>query len=335
MGILKSPKAATAEAANAGHQPAFEQEDDGAGQAAAAEGTAAIKTVTREQVAGVAKVPKGPDDIVVDAKTAAAAAQSAAVQSAGATQEEVVEGEKVPEAAKAPLEVPTGSNDIVPAAAKTGVIKNFLTSGKGMVNPLVDLKDAFKTAGIEVDYATFPRLRVDAGCIASTEGKEAGDFIELQVISYSSSWTVTTGVDGKESKEHVRFSDDGKVTNAAGDSDEYAGTPLDEYRQILVDKGFEKAAIKEYEVIYGIALDCQEADFPHKNEVVALALAPESRRKFDSYKINRALQARMGRVKESSGNPVVRWTVARVTGKERSYFNLLPSHGVMEPVDLG
>lgn len=331
MGILKNKAAgtATAEAAIAGGQPTFEQEDgeqggEGSG-GEVTEGTItpAVKTVTREQV--------GKDNEATGAKETTKQPEAEVVKAA----EKQPEADKAPEtvAEKQPEAAASTSTELVPQ--KQGVIKNFLSGGKGMTNPLVDLKNAFKTAGIEVDYATFPRLRVDAGCIASTEGKEAGDYIELQVISYSPSWTVTTGTDGKESKEHVRFSDDGKVTNPAGDSDEWANTPLEEYKAHLVELGFEKAAIKEYEVIYGIALDCQEADFPHLNEVVALSLAPESRKKFDSYKINRALQARMGRVQETSGNPVVRWTSERVSGKERSYFNLLPSHGKTAPVDLG
>jgi hypothetical protein len=314
MGILKNKAAsevANAEAANSGSAgPAFESEE---GDTAVVEKTVAVKTVTREQVAQVEQI----DKVIEKEKEAA------------------TQGEQQEAAAETTASAASTSTEVAAASPKTGIVKHFLSAGKGMVNPLVDLRDAFKTAQIEVDYATFPRLRVDAGCIASTEGKEAGEFIELQVLSYSPSWTVTTGVDGKESKEHVRFSDDGKVTNAAGDADEYAGTPLDEYKQILINKGFEKASIKEYVVVYGIALDCEESDFPHLNEVVALALAPESRRKFDSYKINRALQARMGRVQETSGNPVVRWTSERVTGKERSYFNLLPSHGKTAPVDLG
>jgi hypothetical protein len=325
VGILKN-KAANAEAANAGHQPTFEQEDGEQG-AGAGEATAAIKTVTREQVA-----PAAPEAEATGAKETTKQPEAAVVKET----EKQPAVEKAPEAAVVEeKQAPAASTSTAVVGAKPGVIKNFLSAGGGMVNPLVDLKDAFSKAGIATDYSTFPRLRVDAGCIASTEGAEAGDFIELQVLSYSSSWTVTTGDDSKDAKTHVRFSDDGKITNPAGDKDEWAGTELETYRDHLISLGFEKAAIKEYEVIYGLALDCQEADFAHKNEVVALALAPESRRKFDSYKINRALQARMGRVKETSGNPVVRWTSQRVTGKERSYFNLLPSHGIMAPVDLG
>ncbi len=180
-----------------------------------------------------------------------------------------------------------------------------------------------------------PRLRVDAGCIASPEGKEAGEYIEIQVVSYAPSWTITTGTDGEESKKWVRFSDDGKVTNPAGDNDEFAGMPVDEYKAHLVAQGFEKASIKAYTIIYGIAVEAEEQDFAHLNEMIALSLAPQSAKKFDSYIINRTIQAKMRRIEETSGNPVVRFTSERTKGKDnQSYFNLIPSHGKTAPVDL-
>ena len=312
MGILKAAKTNENKSheAEAKQTPAFESED-GAGQ------EETVKTVTRA-------------DVKKDAPTEQAAAAQATESSNMSSKEAEQPGQSQEGVAANEISKSTA----VLARAPGGQLKTFLNSGTGMVSPLKDLEDAFSKAGIEIDYSTFPRLRVDAGCIATPEGAEAGEWIEIQIVSYSPSWTVTPGVDGKEGKEHVRFSDDGKVTNPAGDADQFAGTPLDEYREHLASLGFEKASIKEYLVVYGLALDCEEADFTHKNEMVALSLAPESRKKFDSYKINRAIQARMGRVVETSGNPVVKFTSVRVSGKERSYFNLVPSHGVTAPVDL-
>lgn len=297
MGILKA-KAAADKAAT----PAFEAEEGNV-----VEAQVEVKAVTRESVAPAAE----------------AAAPEVVEQGAGETAPEV-QGEQAAQKSTAVL-----------ARAPGGQLKTFLNSGSGAVSPLADLKDAFKRAGIDIDYSTFPRMRVDAGCIASPEGAEAGDFLELQVVSYSPSWTITTGVDGEEGKKHVRFSDDGQTINAAGDADEFAGFSLNDYKAHLVGLGFEKSSIKEYLIVHGLALDAQEADFAHLNEMVSLSLSPQSKKKFDSYVINRSIQARMGRVQETSGNPVVRWTVERVKGKDVSYFNLVPSHGKTAPVDLG
>lgn len=298
MGIIKAHKNTETPAAAT---PAFEAED-GAGQEAAAQPE--VKTVTRADVQKEA--PKVEPEVAAQPEPAA-------------------EAPAAPEAPK---------STAVLARAPGGQLKTFLNNGSGMVSPLADLRDAFTKAGIEIDYSTFPRLRVDAGCIATPEGKEAGEFVEIQVVSFSPTWTVTTGVDGEEGKKHVRFSDDGKTTNPAGDSDEFAGMALDEYKAHLISQGFEKSSIKEYLVVYGLALDAEEADFAHMNEMVALSLSPQSKKKFDSYMINRTIQAKMGRVVETSGNPVVRFTSERVKGKDVSYFNLLPSHGKTAPVDL-
>lgn len=334
MGILKAAKTnenKSHEAEAAKQTPAFESED-GAGQ------EATVKTVTRADVkkeethAQEKHGVHGGEGATLQTEQAAAAQ---ATESSNMSSKEAEQpGQPREGAAATEKPVETSKSTAVLARAPGGQLKTFLNNGGGMVSPLADLENAFGKAGIEIDYSTFPRLRVDAGCIATPEGAEAGEWIEIQIVSYSPSWTVTPGVDGKEGKEHVRFSDDGKVTNPAGDADQFAGTALDEYREHLVSLGFEKASIKEYLVVYGLALDCEEADFAHKNEMVALSLAPESRKKFDSYKINRAIQAKMGRVVEKSGNPVVKFTSVRVSGKERSYFNLVPSHGVTEPIDL-
>jgi hypothetical protein len=308
MGILKK----AAPAAETNNTPAFESEDGQETTAVVQEAAPVVKTVTRGDVA-----PAVVEEVKTEAGVVEAAAQSAAT------------------AAESSVEAAPVKSAVVLARTEGGQLKTFLNNGGGIVSPLKDLENAFAKAGIETDYSTFPRLRVDAGCIASTEGREAGDFIEIQVISFAPSWTITTGTDGEESKKWVRFSDDGKVTNAAGDNDEYAGTPLDEYKAILVSNGFEKASIKVYTIVTGIAVEAEEADFAHLNEVVSLSLAPQSAKKFDSYIINRTIQAKMNRLKETSGNPVVRFTSERTKGKDnQSFFNLIPSHGETAPADL-
>jgi hypothetical protein len=248
---------------------------------------------------------------------------------------EVAEQQAAEVAAEPAVEQEAPKSTAIIARAPGGQLKT-LFSGTAAVSPLKDLENAFQKNEIDVSYDTFPRLRIDAGCIATADGKEAGDFVELQIISYSPTWTVTTGTDGDEGKKLVRFSSNGKTTNPAGESDEFAGTDLEEYRKHLVSLGFEKAAIKENLVVYGVALDAQEVDFAHLNEVVALQLAPQSRAKFNSYVINRSIQARMGRVQETSGHPVIRFTAERAKSNDgKSYFNICPSHGKTAPVDLG
>jgi hypothetical protein len=86
--------------------------------------------------------------------------------------------------------------------------------------------------------------------------------------------------------------------------------------------------------VFGIVMAADKADFQFMNEIICLSLSPTSKGKFDSYVINRAVKARMGKIKETSGNPVVRFTSERVKGKERSYFNLVPTDGLTEAPEL-
>jgi hypothetical protein len=315
MGIIK--KHTNTEQAAPAQTPTFEAED-GAGQEAVVAEKAApeVKTVTRADVKQEAAA-QATESTAVPTKEAEQPGQSQA--GTAATQQ------AAPEAPK---------STAVLARAPGGQLKTFLSGGSA-VSPLKDLENAFQKAGIEIDYSTFPRLRVDAGCIATPEGKEAGEFIEIQVVSYSPSWTVTAGVDGDEGKKHVRFSDDGQTVNPAGDGDEFAGMSLEDYKAHLVGLGFEKASIKTYTIVHGLAVEAEEVDFAHLNEMVSLSLSPQSKKKFDSYIINRTIQAKMGRVQETSGNPVVRFTSERTKGKDnQSYFNLVPSHGKTAPIDL-
>jgi hypothetical protein len=309
MGILKKHNAEAANAAAEANTPAFEGEQD-AGQVVEQETT--VKTVTREQVAPA------------ETKTAETTAK-----------EPVASEQKVPEAQAGETPAASKSTAVI-ARTEGGALKTIFSGGKVAHNPLADLKDAFVKNGVEIDYNTFPRLRVDSGHIATAEGKDAGEHIEIQVMSYGPSWVIGSSTDDEESKKHVRFSNDGKTVKGAGDDDVWAGKSIDEYKEHLRELGYEKAALKEYTVVHGIALDAQEVGFAHMNEMVSLQLAPESKRKYDGYIMNRGIAARMGRIVETSGHPVVRFTTERAKNAQgKSYFNVIPSHGKTAPVDFG
>ena len=332
MSIIKNAKKhedkshADANAAGAeGSTPAFEGEQEGT---VVENGAGTVKTVTRSDV--------GAGAAAGDAGTSGDTTGSTQAEAKGTGNAGAADVGQQDSAAKASDDAGTAQSGGVLARTNTGELKSFLSGNKGMESPLRNLRGALQAAGIEINYDTFPRLRVEAGCIATQEGAEAGKWIELQVISYGPSWTLTTGVDGEESKKHVRFSNDGETVKGAGDGDEFEGMAIRSYIEHLKAIGFEKAAVKEYYNVIGMALDCEDVDFKHKNEVVSLSLAPQSKSKFDAYMVNRAFQVKMRKLVETSGNPVVRWTAERTKGKDnQAYFNLIPSHGVTEPVDLG
>lgn len=292
--------------------PQFEAEDKGA-ETAAVEKALPVTEVTQVKTVTRADVKKDIEGEIKEVKTDA---------------EDKTEAQT--EVAAEPQPVKTSI-----VAAKNVSNLPTLLSKNNAESPLAALKDAFANADVEVDFTTFPRLRCEAGCLATPDGKEAGEWIELAVISYNKSWTVGTGDDSADSKKHVRFSTDGKTTNPAGDSDEYAGTDLEEYRQILIDKGFEKAKIAESMIVYGLALLAEKIDFAHMNEVVSVQLASQSMRKFNSYIVNRSIQARMGRIQETSGNPVVKFFTERAKNADgKVYHNVIATNGTAAPINI-
>ena len=302
MGILKSAKAAENKAHAHEAAPAFESEEG------VVETTAEVKAVTRDQVAP--------------------AAEQAETQVAEQTAAQV---DAQPEA-----QAPEAKSTAVIARTEGGVLKTMFSSNKSFVNPLAELRDAFSKNGIQVDYGTFPRLKVDSGHLATAEGKDAGDWVEIQVISYGPTWTVAPGSDDEAAKKLVRFSDDGKTVKPAGDDDEWGGKTVAEYKEHLKALGFESASVKDYLIVHGIALSAHDVTFAHLNEVVSVQLAPLSKGKFEAYVMNRGIAARMGRVTETSGHPVVKFSTERAKNAQgKAFFNVVPSHGTTAPVDLG
>jgi hypothetical protein len=335
MSILKS-KATQAAAKNT---PAFEAGEDRGGDTAVeerpadttgantqvsdVEHTETVRTVKREEAEKITDVT--PVNEAAQAGAAAALAKATDPAAKEAKSKPAADEDKAPEAVKGDA---AQAKTTAVAVPQRKVLSTFLSGSKDIPNPLADLRDAFANSGIPVDYNTFQRMRVDAGIIATKEGKEAGTFIELAIISYGSSWTVSSGDDSDEGNKAVRFSDDGKTIRGAGDDDEHDGKTCEEYRDHLREQGYEKASVKEYLNVFGIAVDAEKSDFAFMNEIVSLSLSPTSKGKFDSYVINRAVKARMGKVVEDSGNPVVRFTTERTKGKnDKSFFNLNPSDG--------
>jgi hypothetical protein len=346
MSILK--KNAQSQAATKAATPAFEAGED-RGDVAVEENPASVSAGAAAANSGVTDVEHTEtvrtvtrDDVTETKVSEVAAAGAAAALAKAATPKGEAKAEAKAPAAEAKQDAAPKAEDAAPAASQSTavavpqrkVLSNFLSGGKDIPNPLADLRDAFFKAGIPIDHSTFQRLRLDTGVIATSEGVEAGNYIELAVVSFNSTWTVGTGDDSEESKQHVRFSEDGKTIRGADDEDEHAGKTCVEYRDFLRDQGFEKAAVKEYLMVYGIAMDSEKKDFKFMNEIVALSLSPTSKPKFENYILNRAVKARMGKIKEDSGNPVVRFTSERVVGKQRSYFNLVSSDGLTAAPEL-
>ena len=235
---------------------------------------------------------------------------------------EAAQDEVKPEAA---AEQPAAA---VPSILPQGKPPAHLLAAGSNVSPLRDLKGALEAQGIDIVYNTFPRYRDDKGVIGDVDGNEAGGWVELMVISWSDSWTITPGDDSDKAKEALRYSKDGRTINS---EDEWNGRECEEYVNYLRDSmGYEKAAVKKYTNIFGMMVAAEQDDCPGLQQVVQLALAPTSGAGWEAYLVNRAMRARMGMVKETTGNPVVRFTTNRVKNAKNTFYKLVPSEGVTE-----
>jgi hypothetical protein len=208
MSILKSAKS---QAQAAAQVPAFEAgEDRGGDDVAVAEREDATQANAAGANTGVQDVQhtetvverKQPEPEVKQVSEQAAAGAAAALKKA-ATPKQEAKAEAAPAEQAA---APAAEQTTAVAVPQRKILSTFLSAGKDIPNPLADLKNAFMKAGIDIDYSTFQRVRPDTGVLSTPDGKEAGSWIELAIVSYGSSWTIGTGTDDEESKKHVRFS---------------------------------------------------------------------------------------------------------------------------------
>lgn len=218
-----------------------------------------------------------------------------------------------------------------PAVAQPGKPLTHVLQKGNNVSPLMDLKDAFQGVGIDVEYNTFPRYRDDKGVIGDPDGNEAGSYLEVQVLSWNHQWVVTPADDSDKAKEHLRYSKDGKTLDS---DDEWGGKPCDEYRDHLVELGYEKAGIKKYTYVFGMMVDAEQPDCPGMQQIIQLSLAPTSGALWDAYMLTRTVRARMGKVQETSGNPVIRFTSKRAKSGNNVFFKLEPSDGLTPPAEM-
>lgn len=257
------------------------------------------------------------EKVEVEATTTAAVDTAPAFE---AVEEVEVEASVKPEATGVLAAAKQGMTMVKPTA-------HLLSAGTN-VSPLRDLKDAFKAQDIDVSYNTFPRYRDDKGVIGDPEGNEAGSWLELMLISWNDSWTITPGDDSDKSKEHLRYSQDGVTIHS---EDDWNGRLCTEYVTHLNELGYEKAAIKKYTQLYGLMVDAEQPDCPGLQNMIQLALAPTSGALWNAYLVSRSVRARMGKVQETSGNPVVRFTSKRAKSGTNTFYKLEPTDGLTPP----
>jgi hypothetical protein len=179
-------------------------------------------------------------------------------------------------AAEKPAEETSKSTDVAVKA------NTQIAARKPMINPLEPLKNAFP-----VEFDTLRSLKVSGGNLVDNQtGKALGDTAGLELLSYQDQWVISPGVDGDEAKEHVRYSDDGKVTTKGEDCNEYLGN--------LQKAGYDEAKMSKRTVICGSLFDIGDKGrkvMPElQDSLVQISLAPTSKASFDRYTMDQAFK---------------------------------------------
>ncbi len=184
------------------------------------------------------------------------------------------------------VETPTPTPAPTPAPAKQTAVataaKSAVVVRKVQGAALSEFKDA-----LPVEYDTLTSIKATNGNFVERESnKVLGDTVTFNLVSYQDTWVVDPG-DDKAPKEDVFYSNDGKVCND--------GTPIQEALQLLQNKSYDKARIKERCVVVGGVISAAKtADFNDK--LVQFDLSPKSKKQFDRFRAELMYGQRIGKI---------------------------------------
>jgi len=193
-------------------------------------------------------------------------------------------------------------------AATTAIAKASASSVAAQ--PYTEVLAGLRCAIDPQNVGTLTRLKSGAGNIKDADGVNYGSYVQLELISYHDSWTISPGSDNDESKEFVRYSLDGKTLDGTGES-------VDEYIAKIRDvDGYEKANKKRYLILAGIINDCDKAK-EKIDSVVQVSLAPQSAKTFGDYHTQRSVKVSRGKLPKE-GSQQIRITAegASMNGKD-------------------
>lgn len=179
---------------------------------------------------------------------------------------------------------------------------------------LSKLRNQFENSGIDIGFGTFPRVKIEAGVICSDGDQEAGSYLDLEVMSFTSSFIITPNDDNAPTTL-ARYSDDGEIIRS---TDEWNGRPCVDYVEYLKDTHqYENAGIREYLNLYGAVVTSEKPFF--EDEIVCVQCSPQALQRWNRHLINHARRVKLGKVQDSDA-PLVRIGVEKGKSGTKSYF---------------
>jgi hypothetical protein len=217
-----------------------------------------------------------------------------AVETAGAATATASATASAP-AAAAPAPAASTSTAVAPATT-SAVATSIMAS-----DPTASLEDALR-----VDYDSLTAIMVTNGNVVPKASPTSlmGDHVGLELISFQNHWVCSPGGESKdeESKEFLKFSDDGKYVRGTNDL-------LTDAVAAAIAAGYPKAAIKERLILVGAMFYAGKDKKGQPNEellgeLVQIDLAPRSMGKFKAYRANAAYKVSKGQVQPEAARRV-------------------------------
>lgn len=179
-------------------------------------------------------------------------------------------------------------------AAKPPAVSTPRTTA--LAKPKVNMADHDVLGQLEnvlppVEYGEGERLTITNGAVFDGENRSLGDSITMTVLSWNYRYVISPGDQGKEAKEHARYSMDG-VTTTQGEN-------IEEYLHMLRNEmGYTKAARKEYMDIFGILEDSAKPS-ALQGTSLTLSASPDTVKTFKGFRRNLVVQGVLGRLPEA------------------------------------
>lgn len=224
--------------------------------------------------------PNPPAGSTLSGKSAAAAPETKAATTAKFEEEPSGDTAVVEETTTATATAAPASTSTAVAAPRANTEVVAAPTLK-MMDVIGSVKEQYK-----VDWNTLDRVQANNGAFLDLGKAKAsmGDTIQMRLLSWQDTWQVSPGSDDKEAAEHVRYSDDGKVTKQGEDVEAY----LDELRKI-----YPKAKCDHRCTLVGV-LEGSAKDSRLVGELFQIDLSQTSRQEFDKYKISTAYKIGKG-----------------------------------------
>jgi len=203
--------------------------------------------------------------------------------------QESPEPEQLDQAEPAASEAPPQNAVATRPAARQGAV-SVGGQGLGLASPFDSLENNIPPG--ELAFGSIPRYTASNGLIQDSDKFKIGSWVQFEPVSFNYSYMMAPGSQDEDAKEFLKFSYDGEMCNDGTMS-------MKEALEAAVAAGFKTAAIKRYIELFGILLGAEKLpdESPALNKLVMMSLSPESVKLWNGFKVQTAVQCKIGRMK--------------------------------------